>query len=504
MPAFGFAFTLSALLQLALAALATKEPPRSSVLQPDSTATHSAAAAPSIPGPGWQEIINHNVPRGRTAPAVCAGPWGIMSFAGAIHEHRMVNETWLLPALGGNWTFLPPAAGRPHPIQRAVSGIARYGDGCLMFGGTALTPGTYGPDHSVATPPSFAMLNDTWYWTLAGGWEELHFDVAPPPRMYHTLKELSDGTLLLYGGRNELYGAREYSVGDPWVFNGTWSLLNLIVDLPHDTPNFAIMPPAMQHRNVPPPRWGHGMACGLTNTGPPMANNHTGYGKVECVMFGGSQVADEDYLADTWMLKVQTDEHGVETVPRQYFWEQQNSRFSPHGRWSFQMATCGSRVIFCGGSTDFRVSADEMWMWSPVNRIVEIPDHPPAHLGEWTRLFGTDAIEDADWGAGGRPDAAGPPRPTGYALFNIGAIGASDIIMFAGAINQFGGNFHHKGFETAQMWRWACSAEAWPDAVLASPPLPPNPPPPPSFPPGEWGGINGEPAYVEPALPGTH
>ena len=76
--------------------------------------------------------------------------------------------------------------------------------------------------------------------------------------------------------------------------------------------------------------------------------------------------------------------------------------------------------------------------------------------------------------------------------------------MFAGAINQFGGNFHHKGFETAQMWRWACSAEAWPDAVLASPPLPPNPPPPPSFPPGEWGGINGEPAYVEPALPGTH
>ena len=112
MPAFGFVFTLSALLQLALAALATKEPSRSSILQPDTTTTHSAAAAPSIPGPGWQEIINHNVPRGRTAPAVCAGPWGIMSFAGAIHEHRMVNETWLLPALGGNWTFLPPAAGR--------------------------------------------------------------------------------------------------------------------------------------------------------------------------------------------------------------------------------------------------------------------------------------------------------------------------------------------------------------------------------------------------------
>ena len=28
------------------------------------------------------------------------------------------------------------------------------------------------------------------------------------PRMYHALKELSDGTLLLYVGRNELYGAR--------------------------------------------------------------------------------------------------------------------------------------------------------------------------------------------------------------------------------------------------------------------------------------------------------
>ena len=53
------------------------------------------------------------------------------------------------------------------------------------------------------------------------------------------------------------------------------------------------------------------------------------------------------------------------------------------------------------------------------------------------------------------------------------------------------------------MWRWACSAEAWPDAVLAEPAIAAKPAAAAELPPGEWGGINGEPAYVAPALPGT-
>jgi len=331
-----------------------------------------------------------------------------------------------------------------------------------------------------------------------GGWEELEQEVVPPGRFYHTLKELSDGSLFLYGGRVELFGTREYSRGDTWVFkDGAWSEMNLLTHLP-PTPNSQYMPEAALLRNVPPVRWGHAMACSLTNTGPAMMNNATGWGKVECVMFGGSQTADEDYLDDTWLLRVATDEEGTELVPRTYFWEQQNSRTVPHGRWSFMMQTCGSRAIFIGGSTDFRVSADETWMWSPVTRPVDLPLHPPSHLGEWTRLYGTDPIEDAVWPGGQRPSGAGPRRPTGYAMFPLGTVGASDIILYAGAINQEGGTFTRKGWETAQMYRWPCSVEEWPEAMVASPPAPPASPPPPEFPPGEYGGIDGVPVFLEP------
>ena len=50
----------------------------------------------------------------------------------------------------------------------------------------------------------------------------------------------------------------------------------------------------------------------------------------------------------------------------------------------------------------------------------------------------------------------------------------------------------HKGFETSEMWRWRCTPQSWPDALVASPPMPPSPPPPPSLPPGEYdGGTHG-------------
>jgi hypothetical protein len=75
---------------------------------------------------------------------------------------------------------------------------------------------------------------------------------------------------------------------------------------------------------------------------------------------------------------------------------------------------------------------------------------------------------------------------------------ASDIILYAGAVNQEGGTFTRKGWETAQMYRWPCSEQAWPEATIASPPTPPASPPPPAFPPGEYGGKYGIPTYLEP------
>ena len=424
---------------------AVPSPAHDAALEPRGLSGQSATPV------GWSEIINSNMPSGRTASQVCTGDFGVMVFGGAVHEHRFTNETWLLPALGGSWQLLNTTEGQPHPRARAVAGIAKYGDGCLMFGGVGRIQGTN------TSWPVFDLLDETWYWTLAGGWVQMTFDgPTPPPRFYHTLKELSDGTLFLFGGRTHLYGAAAYCLSDTWTFsNGTWAPMELLTEIP-DAARNPMMPDAAMMRNGPVGRWGQAMACGLTNTGPAMRNALTGYGKVECVMFGGSVVADDDFLADTWLLRVVTDENGTIPLPRSYFWEQQNSAVQPHGRWSFAMATCGSRAIFIGGSTDFRVSADETWVWEPVTRVVEDPMHPPGHLGEWRRLYGTDAIADGAYGPGGRPTRAGPLRIAGYGLVNIGALGASDIVLFGGAKNQSGGHFLHKGWETSEMWRWPC------------------------------------------------
>ena len=123
----------------------------------------------------------------------CAGPWGVLVFGGGVHEHRFTNETWLLPQLGGRWTQLHYPEGS-YPTIRAVAGIAKYGEGCILFGGVQRTDG------DANAWPVFSLLDDTWMWTLARGWEQLEITgPTPPPRFYHTLKELSDGSLFLYG-----------------------------------------------------------------------------------------------------------------------------------------------------------------------------------------------------------------------------------------------------------------------------------------------------------------
>ena len=218
------------------------------------------------------------------------------------------------------------------------------------------------------------------------------------------------------GGRNELYGNAQDSLADSWVYRAdtsSWEPMR-IEHLPHAD-------------SVPIGRWGHGMACGLQHTGPPHATPY-GVGLVECVLFGGSQVADTDFLDDTWLLRVATDAHGAAngSATRRYFWERQNSRVAPHGRWCFAMAACGSRVVMMGGSTDFRVSADETWVWRPETRRIEDPTHTPGWVGAWERVYGTDPFDDME---GGRPAGAGPLRLAGFGLAHAGAPGASDILL---------------------------------------------------------------------------
>ena len=169
--------------------------------------------------------------------------------------------------------------------------------------------------------------------------------------------------------------------------------------------------------------------------------------------------------------------------------EQLNDEVRPHGRFSFSIATCGSRVLMVGGGTDYRVAADETWVWEPTIRTVENPEEAAGRTGHWTRVYGNGPFEDM---AAPRPRGAGPLRPVAFAIANQDQLGASDIYLFGGVNNQSAGLFIHKGFETSEMWRWRCTPQSWPDALVASPPMPPSPPPPPSLPPGEYdGGTHG-------------
>jgi len=410
------------------------------------------------PPVGWSAVENSNMPLGRGTAGICTGPWGVMVYGGELTEHMWTAQTLLLHELGGQWQTLSYPEGS-YPAARANPGMARYGAGCLMFGGVG--------DPSLNYP----NYGDTWFWTPTGGWTELTLSPSPSPRFYHTLVPMSNGELIMFGGRTRLFADRIASGGDTWVYNASgWT--NITTSIRGPGPSGGSM-----LTNVPPPRWGHGMTCGLTHTGSPQATmGPLPTSKLECVMYGGSQMADADYFDDTWIVRVQVDPAtGAEVVPRTYYWEQVNTMVKPHGRWCFSMATCGSRVVMVGGSTDYRISADETWVWEPTIRPVEDPSHPPGHQGEWVRYYGIDPIHTIP----NRPAAAGPLHISGFGITNVGALGASDIVLFGGVNNQIGGNFVHKGWETAEMFTWPCTPETWPEAMVASPPTPPSPPPPP-------------------------
>ena len=414
---------------------------------------------------GWTYVNNHNLPEGRGVASMCAGDFGIMVFGGEITEYDDVAETLLLDRPGGTWRTLEYDV---HPSARALGATARYRGGCLLYGGVG--PGTQG----------YPVHNDTWFWTLEGGWVELTatLDRAPRPVFYHTLCTMSNGELFMFGGRNELNGNAVSSTDDAWIYNEKgWTQLRW----PH-------LPEGI---NQPSARWGHGMTCALSNTGPAsVRGDHLPPGNIECVLFGGAQVGDDDFFDDTWLLRYETNETadgGTPLTPRRYYWEQLNAQVRPHGRWCFQMATCGSRVVMTGGSVDYRVAADETWVWQPTIRSVE-SSAASGHTGEWVRLYGTDAFYDEE----PRRPGAGPRRISAMAMTNVGVLAQSDIILFGGVNNAVGGNFLHKGWETSEMWRWPCNEEEWPEALIASPPMPPSPPPPPSLPPGEYnGGVRG-------------
>ena len=439
------------LVAVALAAAARPTSSDGAAMVPPRTIMDLQAAAGSTLG--WELVNNSNLPEGRGVPGICTGSWGTMIFGGETLETENSDETWLLDEPGGEWQRMEYPI---HPSARALPAVAPWNGGCLLFAGVF---------HNGMT----TMFNDTWFWTPNDGWTELHPAHAPTPRFYHTLKDMSNGQLVLFGGRNQLIGAEASSLGETWIWNGTWTELSFPGNM-----------------NLPWRRWGHAMTCGLFHTGPPTVTSaQLPNGAIECLLFSGAQQGDDDYLDDTWLFRYQTDFTTNEVIPNSYFWEQLNDDVRPHGRWCFSIATCGSRVLMVGGSTDFRLAADETWVWEPSVRAVESASSS-GHQGHWRRLYGTGPFDEIPEP---RPPGAGPLRISAHAMANAGGrLGASDILLFGGVNNQSGGLFIHKGWETSEMWRWPCTEETWPEALIASPPAPPSPPQPPSLPPGEYNG----------------
>lgn len=67
----------------------------------------------------------------------------------------------------------------------------------------------------------------------------------------------------------------------------------------------------------------------------------------------------------------------------------------PPGRWSFQMAACGTGALMATGSTGYRVCTDDTWTWNPApiksawgpshdqngSWTMQAPATKPGHLG---------------------------------------------------------------------------------------------------------------------------
>ena len=262
------------------------------------------------------------------------------------------SETWLFA--DGDWTCaLLPLLPRTEltararvvlrqqtqgvqPPGRGATALTRFGEGALMFGGESST----------------GMLGDTWTWTAARGWTELQPSAcrrcpdegSPQNRSMHSLATLtmsgSDGELVILFGGATTGEPRMTALGDTWLLAVThgsrW--------YPHHFNTTSVPGTTIEHAASPPARWGQSMACHDAPAGP--------LKKGFCMMFGGG-VTQDDHFSDTWrfdmgefkqahawslIVPVQTP---TTTPPLQ----------TPAGRWSYQLASCGSGALMATGST---------------------------------------------------------------------------------------------------------------------------------------------------------
>lgn len=259
----------------------------------------------------WQQLSLQHTPSARTVGAFTNTQAGPLLFGGS--GKGLLADTWLFQ--DGDWK--QEGSG---PSARCLTAMAPYKSGALLFGGYSKQ------EHSLA---------DTWIWDSTTGWRELQLPASPNGRSYHTLQAVPSG-VILFGGTNRSSELHDTAFGDTWLFSNVdqqWHNLNLV-------PPYA-----------PRARWGHGMACS-----PGKATN--------CVVFGGADLSEDDHFQDTWVL---IDDRASGRSGMRWQQSQPNAVRPgprPAGRWSFQMAACGTGALMSTGSIGYRVCTDDTWTFN--------------------------------------------------------------------------------------------------------------------------------------------
>jgi hypothetical protein len=279
----------------------------------------------------WQKIATKHAPPG-TAPSgqMCDTAVGVLLYTG--------SATWLF--FDGDWHLQTQGI---QPPGRGASALTRYGDGALMFGGQGST----------------GMLGDTWVWTAARGWAPLAPSSSRAPdrgnpvnRSMHSLATVNlggaDGDVVILFGGVTTGEPRMTALGDTWLLAAShgsrWY---------RHTFNVTRVPgTTIEHAAAPPKRWGHSMACHGAPAGP--------LGSGFCMMFGGG-VTQDDHFSDTWRFDFgeMKAHHGWSLVVPVQTPTTTPPLTVPPGRWSYQLAACGTGALMASGSTGYRVCTDD-------------------------------------------------------------------------------------------------------------------------------------------------
>jgi hypothetical protein len=122
---------------------------------------------------------------------------------GGYFEGGDVNDTWIYDRIQGKWNILYP---KSENLNRGASSMAKLQDNyCVVFGGNTID--------NVNSKPEDQWSNDTWvYDGVNNTWIEMLFDFKPSGRYFHSMANISESKVILFGGSG--YG----DLNSTWLF----------------------------------------------------------------------------------------------------------------------------------------------------------------------------------------------------------------------------------------------------------------------------------------------